>query len=76
MGGFDIWDEMVTCENEKPTHYMPLNAPDLLFAEVKRLREALTALVDTKHYKDEHGKDETYQKMRDDAWKLAIEVLK
>jgi hypothetical protein len=61
---------------EHPAGYAPLNAPDLLFAEVKRLRHALDALVATRGYKLEHGKNETYQAMRKEAWELADDALK
>lgn len=37
---------------------------------------AVKALVDTKRYKEKHGKTDAYETMRKDAWMLAEQALK
>ena len=46
-----------------------------LQADNARLREALEKLLITKAYKDQHGKDNTYESMRISAWSYAEKSL-
>ena len=45
-----------------------------LKAELKRVSDALNALCSAKVYKDLHGPDDHYRKMKDIAWRDAMRV--